>query len=398
MDMAVQPEEQHRQTGIFQHLHPQARLLFARDACLPMRSAYAQCNACQDACPSGVLNLRPESLELSDGCLNCGRCAAVCPTGALAASGFDDMCLRHESSADVEVECWKVPGNSVGRNAVRVPCTGGVSTGQWLALHAQARGRAVRVVDRGWCTGCTAGGTRHPARTPVERVNAYLEEMGLPADRWIAFDRRTLPPSRMPESIPDTLDVSAISRRTFFGNLAGRIADRARSVQGAREAQDNPRPARESLQSSRPVERDRTLLALHAIAARESRPLPASAFPALQVSDACRNHNVCASTCPTGAIVRYEDETAAGIAFDSSDCIACGDCERVCPEHAISLLPRGNGDIPKSTARLTRFDQRECDACGSHFFATSAETFCPGCAKSRHFVHSAFRQLFGGPA
>ena len=396
MDKTVQPEEQHRQIGTFQHLHPQARLLFARDACLPMRSAYAHCNACEKTCPAGVLVLHPDSLELSDGCLNCGRCAAVCPTGALAAGGFDDMSLRHEFSDDVEVECWKVPGNSVGPSAVRVPCTGGVSTGQWLALHAQARGRAVRVVDRGWCTGCTAGGTQPPARIPVQRANAYLEEMGLPADRWIAFDRRTLTPSRMPESIPDTLDVSAISRRTFFGNLASQIADGARSVQGAREAQDSPRPARESLQSSPSVERERTLLALHAIAARESRPLPASAFPALQVSDACRNHNVCASTCPTGAIVRYENDTAAGIAFDASACIACGDCERICPEQAISLAPRGNGDIPQSTVRLTRFERRECDACGSLFFGTGAETLGPGCAKSRYFVHSAFRQLFGG--
>ena len=98
---------------------------------------------------------------------------AVCPTGALAAAGFEklDEEISIAEGAVVRLECERVPREDSVAGATRVPCLGGLGTGELLALREAAGDREIRLMDRGWCAECPAGkgdftldGTAAPAR------------------------------------------------------------------------------------------------------------------------------------------------------------------------------------------------------------------------------------------
>lgn len=372
-------------------LHPLSALRFSAGACLALRSRYGRCSRCADACPAQVLHLESDGLQLADGCLNCGRCAGVCPTGALKAPGFAHAAPAPGTSQPITVECWKIPDRVAG-DAVRMPCLGGVSAGRWLELVAAAGERPVKAIDRGWCGECSAGGgAAHPATQHLAEANRWMAAAGAPASHRIVLERRPLPASEMPVEIPDPRNRVAMDRRAFLRGLSRRTAAAAT---GALVAMPPAEPAAQRPARAPSPERERTVTALTAIAQREGMSLPVRLFPALRLSDACANHNVCASVCPTGALAAWSEGAASGIAFEAAACIACGDCERACPERAIRLLPEGDGSVPRAPARLTRFEERECPECDRPFTGRDGESVCGPCRKSLAFARSAFRELF----
>ncbi len=376
-------------------LHPLSGLEFAAGSCLALRSRYGRCSRCQDQCPAAVLHLESNALRLGGGCLNCGRCAGACPTGALAAPGFAQPAPEPVPSEPITVECWKVPGRIAPGDAVRVPCLGGVSTGRWLALAAAADGPRVEAVDRGWCGACAAGGGGpHPATLQLAEANRLLEAAGVPEAQRIVLKRRPLPQCDLPPEIPDPLTRGSMDRRSFLRGLSRRAAVAAADALPALSAAEADEPAAQRAVRAPSPERQRVVAAIERIAGRARLPLPAQLFPALRVSDACANHNVCASVCPTGALAAWMEHAASGIAFDADACIACGDCERACPERAVTLLPEGDGSVPQAPARLTRFEERECPECQRPFAGGHGERLCGPCGKSLEFARSAFHQLF----
>lgn len=133
-------------------------------------------------------------------------------------------------------------------------------------------------------------------------------------------------------------------------------------------------------------------------------PLPARLFPSVRIGPDCQNHAVCARACPTAAlhIVASGDET--GVVFDTSLCIACGECGRICPETALEFDATGNGAIPREPLQLTRHRQAVCFDCGLRFAesvgdttGSESEPLCPGCRKSRQLTRSLFSDLFQSP-
>jgi ferredoxin len=391
--MNVQSVEGKEVRWKFTRLHPQAPVDFAAEACLPLRSRYARCDACQRACPAGVLALNQEALRMEDGCLGCGRCAAVCPTGALAVPGFAPQVAAMDSAWPLTVECWKVPRRLCARGAIRVPCLGGLSVGRWLALRAAAGERPIEVLDRGWCGHCSAGGAIHPAAFAVAQANRLLAEMGEPPQALIRFVHKSLPRKAMPKAIPQFATEASLERRAFFRGLVGQVAQALDAVStGAHAPGASPRQARWGPLSS--PERTRVVSALGWLAKRSARPLPASIFPALRISKACRNHRVCAAICPTGALFAYQEHGVTGVGFDAYACIACGACERACPEKAIGFASQGTGTMSHKPVRLTQVEVRECADCGCLFAERSDDPLCAACRKSRDLARSAFHQLF----
>lgn len=367
------------------------------DRCLRLRSRYSDCEKCAQACPTHLLEVSNDYVDLADGCLRCGQCSAACPTGALQTEGFGISPSSAISAAPLDIDCWKVPAPHSARDALRVPCLGGIAVHELVRWHTACAPRPIMLVDRGWCGQCSAGSrANHPAQEVLDATRELLAELGVPEQALPRFERKRLPRKQMPAEIPDALAARPMNRRDFFSGVT-RHAVRAiaPAVAGRRDERAEtrrPAPAKIGIPA-----RSQLLAQAGVLSRRHRRPLPSALFPALRISDACRNHNVCAAICPTGALHSYESEEGgvAGIAFDAGACIACGDCTRACPQHAIELLVPGAGEVPRGRTMLTQWALRECRDCGYRFADSDSDTICLTCQKTRDLARASFSQLFG---
>lgn len=366
--------------------------------CLRLRSRQNDCDRCAQACPARVLRVSHVAVELDDGCVRCGRCSAACPTGALQTEGFAVTPAHAATSeAPLYVDCWKVPASASPQDAPRVPCLGGIGLHHLVRWHVASGGRRIVLVDRGWCGQCSAGsGAEHPAQKTLDLARALLARLAVRESALPRIEASSLPRAQMPVDIPEAPAAQPLTRREF---LAGVTRNALRRLAPAATGQPEQGAQSRRARAARIVGTPRSQLLAQAavLAARHNRPLPAELFPALQASDACRNHQVCAASCPTRALQAYESEdgAAAGIAFDARACIACGDCVRACPERALALAPQGNREIPSGAAALTRWALRECRDCGQDFADPGAGNACATCRKTRELAQAGFHQLFG---
>lgn len=394
---AARGQREARSTA-FRRVREDVSLRINPDRCLRLRSRDSDCDRCAQACPPRVLLVDDERMDLADGCLRCGRCSAACPTGALQTEGFAASPPRAaEGEPPICVDCWKVPASHSPRGAMRVPCLGGIALNLLVQWHVESGGGRIVLVDRGWCRQCRAGtGADHPAQETLDEARVLLARLAVLESALPRIETSPLPRAQMPSDIPEALAAQRLTRREFFAGMPrialGSVAPAAAGQPGKGVPSRRARMAKiEATPHSQLLEQAAVL------AARHNRPLPADLFPALRVSDACRNHRVCAATCPTRALRTYEnkDGAAAGIAFDATACIACGNCTRACPERALTLFPQGDGEVPSGPAALTRWTQRECYDCGLEFADPGAGNVCPTCRKTRDLAQTSFHPLFG---
>ena len=363
-------------------------------ACLPLRQRAGECTACRAACPADALLMTPEGLALHADCLGCGRCVPACPMGALELPDSVPE-IGMDAVTAVRVDCRRVP--AALRSDPAVPCLGALDAPALLRLRAQAGERAIELIDRGWCENCPAGGGEHPAVAARASAQALLAEMDVPAELWPRLASIPLPES---VALPcgAGLGGPTLSRRAFFGRMAQPVRELAIDAEPA--SRTRPRQAARARPS---VARQRLHAALDTLDA--GRRLPASAYPRLTASARCRDHQGCVQVCPTGALYAYREADGGGVRFDAAACIACGLCERHCPEQALKLAP---GEAAPTADRsqqpwgadapLTRHAQRACSTCGTAYGVPHGEAdpgLCDPCRKSRHFAQDMFRQCFG---
>ncbi len=368
----------------FRPLDESGRLRLDEGACLPLRSRFGQCRACESACPVGVISVSVERVALAPGCLGCGRCVAACPNEALHCDGFESLEQPRVAEAPIELECARVPAASRTAAAVVVPCLGGVSAGRLAQLHAKAGRGGLCVIDRGWCGQCAAGSAnRHPAAAAIEALRLWLDAIPdtssdpVPAPALVA---RALPLSQAASAAaPPTAPAqeAPTPRRQFLRTLVGRAPEAKPVPMGAdgRAAF----PARERRPSP---ERRRLLEALEATARRRGSALPAELFPRLFGTGACVDHRVCTAACPTGALRVQSTDTESALHFDAAVCIGCGACTRACPEGALKL-DGGGGPL---RAVLATHLRQTCESCGETFTPRGTEAVCLACSKSQRLL------------
>lgn len=346
-------------TLTYRRLRPDAPVGLLDKACLELHPRHVACARCADTCPAKVLSLAPEGLRLDDGCLGCGRCMAVCPTGALAVHGFS-LALAPESTLEtLSLDCWKVPKHLSPPAVVRVPCLGGLSVSHLLALRYVAGSRRFALLDRGWCAECAAGRHDcHPAQTTLSSTRDWLKEIGAPESHWPALDIQPLAVSFQCQTISNDVNTSPFKRRDFLSQLACEVAATVSEVAAFRIEEntvDRPVQPGHGLAPLRAIEREHQLLLLEQLAARYGGTLPARFFPVVEIGPGCQDRRLCVNHCPTGALGSYQDINDSGVVFDAAICIACGQCQAVCPEQAVHVQPQSGHDSPRSKpVTLTR--------------------------------------------
>lgn len=382
-------------------------LLHDESACLPLRSRHGQCRACEHACPHEALHVRPEGISLESHCTGCGRCVAACPTEALMLPELQpllDTPVADDEAVPPErmrIECRMVPPERHRSPTTVVPCHGALRTG--LLLELACRHAEVNVIDRGWCSDCPVGtrglsegrkppatpGAAHPAQAAIDAAQLWLD--ALEQRQRVSLLHEPLDPSLRPAALPPVDDPGPVlDRRRFFRHAIERPAGRHVPPQPMGSHGRAAYPA----SSRRPSpERTRQYRALSTLAERGDTVVPSEFFPALYPNGNCCDARMCEALCPTRALVVTDDGPQAWLRFDPVACIACGTCERACPEGALTLQPHGGAAV----ARVLYEHRRVvCRSCGETYTQPADDTgHCPSCHKTQRFINDARRQLFG---
>lgn len=370
----------------FRHLKLGDPIVFASDSCLIVRRPGMTCGLCREACPANVLTGGQSSVAIeSDGCVGCGLCAAACPTGALVVEGFiPDLAQR--TGDRIVLECRRVADSDRDRDAVVVPCLGGLTTPDLVNL-AEKTDAAVIAVDHGWCAACPIARCDAPWQGAFDEAKSILSAVEARLADRLAVESRRLPPDRATPVLPALRPDKKIGRRDFLQSLVGSAEPRDALAESRRVVFGRGLVA--------PIKRERILEQVRALAADIDQDIPATLMPAIKIADGCEINGLCAAICPTGALTRGENDNAVSLRFDAARCIACGECQRVCPSKALKLWQEGDGTVPQGATTLVRRQTVSCASCGGDFVPKGDECFCPLCQKSMDVMQEIASLKFG---
>ena len=366
-----------------------------QERCLLVRNRNAECLRCAQACTSGCISYN-EQIKMIDidqaRCVGCGTCATACPTCALEARDPNDTellaclqgALNASASKRVAIVCEKA-GIAQNECTVRLTCLGRIDESALIQLAAW--GAREVTLTCGACNACE----HKPGRTVVEEVcesaNTLLglwdgtmhvelkevgpaaEPTGLPAqetraDRTATHGKIAQVDQQIQTACADrTATQSAIEQvnQLIQSADAGKVAEHDTATRdGGRpnlsaEASDDKAAATD--QVDRPLKRlkvmadgtlphfvpDRRERLLDALADLGEGPMDSQAMARTRLwghvvidTDKCTSCRMCATFCPTGAIVKFDaPDGTFGIDHYAADCVKCLCCQTICRSQAI---------------------------------------------------------------
>ena len=366
-----------------------------QERCLLVRNRNAECLRCAQACTSGCIsyNEQTKMLDIDQArCVGCGTCATACPTCALEARDPNDTellarlqgALTTSTSKRVAIVCEKA-SIAQDERTVRLTCLGRIDESALLQLAAW--GAREVTLTCGACNACE----HKPGRTIVEEVcesaNTLLglwdgtmhvelkevgpaaEPTGLPAqetraDRTATHGKIAQVDQQIQTACADrTATQSAIEQvnQLIQSTGAGKVAEHDTATRDgdrpnlSAEASDDKAAATD--QVDRPLKRlkvmadgtlphfvpDRRERLLDALADLGEGPMDSQAMARTRLwghvvidTDKCTSCRMCATFCPTGAIVKFDaPDGTFGIDHYAADCVKCLCCQTICRSQAI---------------------------------------------------------------
>ena len=366
-----------------------------QERCLLVRNRNAECLRCAQACTSGCIsyNEQTKMLDIDQArCVGCGTCATACPTCALEARDPNDTellarlqgALTASASKRVAIVCEKA-GIAQNECTVRLTCLGRIDESALIQLAAW--GAREVTLTCGACNACE----HKPGRTVVEEVcesaNTLLglwdgtmhvelkevgpaaEPTGLPAqetraDRTATHGKIAQVDQQIQTACADrTATQSAIEQvnQLIQSAGAGKVAEHDTATRDgdrpnlSTEASDDKAAATD--QVDRPLKRlkvmadgtlphfvpDRRERLLDALADLGEGPTDSQAMARTRLwghvvidTDKCTSCRMCATFCPTGAIVKFDaPDGTFGIDHYAADCVKCLCCQTICRSQAI---------------------------------------------------------------
>ena len=366
-----------------------------QERCLLVRNRNAECLRCAQACTSGCIsyNEQTKMLDIDQArCVGCGTCATACPTCALEARDPNDTellarlqgALNASASKTVAIACEKA-GIAQDERAVRLTCLGRIDESALLQLAAW--GAREVTLTCGPCDTCEhkpghavveevcesantlLGLWDSTMHVELEEVGHAAEQAGLPAqktdtDGTAAQSEIAQTDQQLQTACADrTATQSAIEQvnQLIQSAGAGKVAEQGaatRDGDGANLSDEvNDGEATTTDQVDRPLKRlkvmadgtlphfvpDRRERLLDALADLGEGPTDSRAMARTRLwghvvidTDKCTSCRMCATFCPTGAIVKFDTPDGTfGVDHYAADCVKCLCCQTICRAQAI---------------------------------------------------------------
>ena len=330
--------------GAFSAMNQQA-ISVHQERCAKVRNRNVECLKCAAACTSGCISLQDGQLVINAAkCVGCGTCATVCPTCALEANNPNDeqlllTCLKAQRDGSVVIACGlalKAAAGLVDETRVAsVICAGRIDESLIVRL-VQAGAQDVRVVC-GQCDKCAQRLGRQTVDAVMASANDLLETWGNQARASVS---------------------SSFPTDALYGGVSEEACRYAQEFFFKQEQCNEPLPWADNADAPADdfvlphVMRDRTLP--HFLPDRRERLLDAlcdlgdpvkqrlsSRLWGMIVIDGlkCVSCRMCATFCPTGAIVKFDEEDGTfGVRHFPADCVKCRSCQDICPADAILIM------------------------------------------------------------
>ena len=345
-----------------------------QERCLLVRNRNAECLRCAQACTSGCIsyNEQTKMLDIDQArCVGCGTCATACPTCALEARDPNDTellaclqgALNASASKRVAIVCEKA-GIAQNECTVRLTCLGRIDESALIQLAAW--GAREVTLTCGACNACE----HKPGRTVVEEVCESANTLLGLWDGTMHVELKEVGPAAEPTGLP--AQETRADRTATHGKIAqvdqqiqtacaDKVAEHDTATRdGGRpnlsaEASDDKADATD--QVDRPLKRlkvmadgtlphfvpDRRERLLDALADLGEGPMDSQAMARTRLwghvvidTDKCTSCRMCATFCPTGAIVKFDaPDGTFGIDHYAADCVKCLCCQTICRSQAI---------------------------------------------------------------
>lgn len=344
------------------------------ERCVQVRHKGAHCLRCAEVCAAGAITYDGEDVIIDgDLCIGCGTCATACPTCALeAVHPTDDelskgLAARVAAGDEIVVACARslkrarkkaereaqeasgllrrVPVNFDPSRLLQVVCLGRVDESFYAECAARGVTKVTLACDS--CETCKYHRGGKLAREACSSAQALL------AAHDVSLECEFVSP--LPEHTYERQDPASLldfdpSKRATISTLREMTSAAAKSAVAdvflpgdEEEEAADPRYVKVSEQGTLPqfvpVRRNRVVNSLRHIGAPVEEKVTTRLWGHVSIdTDTCSSCRMCATFCPTGALVRFEDEDGTfGVDHRAYRCVQCRLCENICMTGALTV-------------------------------------------------------------
>lgn len=304
-------------------LAPDKLVLFSSQ-CLRERHKGHKCDICLKTCPCKAIQFFKSKIEVDENkCNACGLCTHICPAGVFELKDYFQIVEHTRASikeGKIELSCYETTGKKAGE----MPCLGLLNEG--LFLYLITCGAQTIYLNESNCNKCFANVIWDTLQQKITST-IYLINL-LDPNRTVKIQR---------VNNENSTRSSNYSRREFFSHFREVAFKKLTSslIEPKKEvAQRLPNYRRLLSDAIRNLWQNAQYKKEEFIKKIGIDGLP---FTQVKVNDTCQLCELCSKLCPTGALLREDDEKSGYLLFKLINCTNCGLCKQICPQSGITF-------------------------------------------------------------
>ncbi len=343
-----------------------------RSRCIKSRYKLSSCQKCIGQCPQRAISFDGQIKVDESACSGCGICVNTCPTGAfeLNNNSYIKIFNQIDNRRTIIFSCEK--SSSCG---IKVPCLGFLSSSFLISLII-ARKKPV-IIDLSKCQGCSNQTGLKVIHETVGNARTLIDILGLDADIRVENNEFT------------DENEFCYSRREFFTLLRNRATGK---VSDALNIINRQVPAESYREQKIPEHRKLLLHFWPKLSKQIKKPSGCLPFTEIEIGSDCDLCNVCVKACPTGALLRSEDNSKVTLKHDIDFCVKCGLCGEICPQRAIKYpeIVEVSSFNRKLKVDLRELPKAHCRECGRDFIGIKESMLCNACFAKKQLADEFF--------